>query len=80
MNTRDEKIWESDVSSGQKLVLLCLSRLSDFTGQCEITVSAIAEQCGVSGRAVQGHLKDLETAGHIKRFSAPGQTTVYRLL
>lgn len=69
--------WEADLSCPAKLVLISLADQSNDEGVCWPSVTTIMRRTGLCERAVRGHLKDLEEAGHITRGYRDGQSTVY---
>jgi len=62
LDSRDEKLIGT-----RKLVLIALSNRSDAAGKCWPSQSLIADECGISVRAISDHVKALESDGFITR-------------
>lgn len=71
--------WLVEISSTQKLVLLCLAAHADEHGLCWPSVKRIAARCRLTPRAVMLSLQHLEKAGHVTRQMSPGRVTRYRV-
>lgn len=71
--------WDLQMQSGQKMVLLSLCDQASDDGHCYPSVGTIARRCSMSERAVQGHIKALETEGFLTRTERTGHSTYYTL-
>jgi Helix-turn-helix domain len=63
--------WQQSVRGAVRgnrlLVLLALADQADDTGSCFPGQKSLARKCGISERALQGHLSALEASGHVER-------------
>jgi pyruvate/2-oxoglutarate dehydrogenase complex dihydrolipoamide acyltransferase (E2) component len=71
--------WLADIPSGRKLVLLSLADNANDRGECYPSVDAVAARCGLSVRAVQGHIADLEKTGMVSRENRHGRSNLFTL-
>ena len=71
--------WRADIPAGRKLVLLSLADNANDRGECYPSVDAVADRCGLSVRAVQGHIADLEKAGMVSRAGRVGRSNLFTL-
>ncbi len=71
--------WRADIPAGRKLVLLSLADNANDRGECYPSVDAVAARCGLSVRAVQGHIADLEKAGMVSRMERNGRSSLFTL-
>lgn len=73
-------VWELDLPTGEKMVLLALADQANDAGeQCWPSVPTIARRCGMGDRTVRRALADLEAAGHLTRLHRDGNSTQYRV-
>lgn len=64
MKTFADLVWQTKVSSTQKLLLLALARRSESTnGVCSIKAQDLAAEMGVSLATVWSNVGDLESLG-----------------
>jgi len=73
-------VWERDIPSSRKLVLVCLADIADDKGQCWPSQETIGGRCGMAVRTVHGHLVRLERDGHIERRRRFQNSTVYKIV
>ena len=71
--------WRADLPTGRKLVLLSLCDNANDQGECYPSIATIARRCGMSERAVQGHLAELANAQILTREDRIGRSTVFRI-
>ena len=71
------KIWPLDIQTGRKFVLLAICDVINDDGEGFMCVNTIAFKCGMSARAVQGHLSYLEKTGLILRTERPGRSNIF---
>jgi DNA-binding transcriptional ArsR family regulator len=71
------KAWPIKMQTGRKFVLVALCDAANDDGACFLCVETIAYKCGLSVRAVQGHLVDLEAVGLVARDARPGRSSIY---
>lgn len=71
--------WKSDLPSGRKLVLLSLCDNANDQGECYPSMATISKRCGMSERAAQGHVVELQKAGILSRFERVGRSTLYTI-
>ena len=71
--------WKSEMPSGRKLLLLSLCDNANDQGECYPSLATISKRCGMSERAAQGHLSELQKAGALTRFERMGRSTLYKL-
>ena len=71
--------WRSSQPTGRKLVLLSLCDNANDQGECYPSMARIAERCGMSERAAQGHVAELEKAGILSRQERLGRSTLYTI-
>ena len=71
--------WRADIPAGRKLVLLSLADNANDRGECYPSVDAVSVRCGLSVRAVQGHIADLEKAGMVSRMERNGRSNLFTL-
>ena len=71
------KVWAIDMQTGRKFVLVALCDAANDDGACFVCVETIAYKCGLSIRAVQGHLIDLAKSGLISREERSGRSSIY---
>ena len=79
LDARDERLTGS-----RKLVLVTLANRTDEKGRCWPSQQLLADECGISIRAIADHLKALEADGFIKRATqhlgkGNGSRTTYTL-
>lgn len=56
-------VWDSDLPSMERLVLLAVADFCDDQGKCWPSIARIATKCGMSERGVRKILRRLEDAG-----------------
>jgi DNA-binding transcriptional ArsR family regulator len=71
--------WRSSQPTGRKLVLLSPCDNANDQGECYPSMARIAERCGMSERAAQGHVTELEKAGILSRQERLGRSTLYTI-
>lgn len=71
------QVWPINMQTGCKFVLVSLCDTANDDGECFMCVSTIAFKCGMSVRAVQGHLACLEKNGVIFREERTGRSSIY---
>lgn len=71
--------WRSDLPSGRKLVLLSLCDNANDQGECYPSMATIAKRCGMSERAAQGHVVELQKVGILSRVERHGRSTLYTI-
>src|SRR5262245_1191745 len=59
--------WQQDLPIGTKLVLLKLADCANEDGECHPSKARMAAECGMSRRAIQGHLQKLREQGLLVR-------------
>lgn len=73
-------VWELDLASGEKLVLLALADQANDEGrQCWPSVASIGKKSGQGERTVRRLLADLEEKGHLTRYLRDGTSTQYHI-
>jgi DNA-binding transcriptional ArsR family regulator len=65
------------MQTGRKFVLVSLCDAANDDGACFLCVETLAYKTGMSVRAVQGHLADLEKQGYIMREDRLGRSSIY---
>lgn len=73
------QVWALDMQSGRKLVLLALADMANDEGICWPSISSLRKRTGMSERAVQLHLRELQAAGLLGREERYKQSTIYHL-
>lgn len=72
--------WEVDIDKAPlKLALLQLANNANDDGVSWYSVPKMARRCGMSERALQGHIKTLEEIGLLVVKDRPGTSRVYEL-
>ena len=72
--------WEVDINKAPlKLALLQLSNNANDDGISWYSVPKMARRCGMSERALQGHIKTLEEIGLLVVKDRPGTSRIYEL-
>ena len=72
--------WEVDINKAPlKLTLLQLANNANDDGVSWYSVPKMARRCGMSERALQGHIKTLEEIGLLVVKDRPGTSRVYEL-
>jgi hypothetical protein len=72
-------VWQCDIPAGRKLVLLSLADNANDRGECYPSIEAVSARCGLSVRAVQGHIADLEKDGYLSRLERHGRSNLFTL-
>ena len=72
-------VWQCDIPAGRKLVLLSLADNANDRGECYPSIEAVSARCGLSVRAVQGHISDLEKDGYLSRLERNGRSSLFTL-
>jgi len=78
-----KRIWKLDLNAHSPLVKFVLIKLGDHAneyGVCWPSVGLIADETGISERAVQAALKTLEGLGYIARRFRGRRSTIYSLV
>lgn len=68
-----------DLTSGQKLLLICLANYANDKGECWPSIASLAAQADVSTRHVSGMLHDLEKLGYLTIQEQAGKSNSYAL-
>lgn len=72
--------WEVDINKAPlKLTLLQLANNANDDGVSWYSVPKMASRCGMSERALQGHIKTLEEMGLLVVKDRPGTSRIYEL-
>ncbi len=72
--------WEVDINKAPlKLTLLQLANNANDDGISWYSVPKMAKRCGMSERALQGHIKTLEEMGLLVVKDRPGTSRIYEL-
>ena len=72
--------WEVDINKAPlKLTLLQLANNANDDGVSWYSVPKMARRCGMSERALQGHIKTLEEIGLLVVKDRPGTSRIYEL-
>lgn len=72
--------WEVDINKAPlKLALLQLANNANDDGVSWYSVPKMAKRCGMSERALQGHIKTLEEMGLLVVKDRPGTSRIYEL-
>lgn len=72
--------WEVDINKAPlKLTLLQLANNANDDGISWYSVPKMAKRCGMSERALQGHIKTLEEMGLLVVNDRPGTSRIYEL-
>ena len=72
--------WEIDINKAPlKLTLLQLANNANDDGVSWYSVPKMARRCGMSERALQGHIKTLEEIGLLVVKDRPGTSRIYEL-
>lgn len=71
--------WTAPIPAGRKLVLLSLADNANDRGECYPSIESVSERCGLSVRAVQGHIADLESAGFLSREKRVARSNLFTL-
>lgn len=73
------KVWDQDLPSTDKLVLLALADWSDDQGRCWPSIAQLKEKCGLSERSVQTIIQRMVKAGHLSRQEIVGKGVKYHV-
>lgn len=68
-----------DVTSGQKLLLICLANYANDQGECWPSISSLATQADVTPRHVSGMLHDLAKLGYVTIREQSGKSNSYTI-
>lgn len=68
-----------DVTSGQKLLLICLANYANDKGECWPSISSLAAQADVTPRHVSGMLHDLAKLGYVTIREQSGKSNSYTI-
>ena len=68
-----------NVTSGQKLLLICLANYANDKGECWPSISSLAAQADVTPRHVSGMIHDLVKAGYLTVREQSGKSNSYTL-
>lgn len=63
----------------QKFVLLAISFLANDTGQLTTPISELMDATGLSERAVQAAIRDLEESGFLRLIRREGKPTTFEV-
>lgn len=70
-------VWELDVSSTDKLVMLALADWSNDDGMCWPSMKQLADKSGLTDRAIRASVGRMVDAGHLSRKDNPGKGVFY---
>lgn len=68
-----------NVTSGQKLLLICLANYANDKGECWPSISSLAAQADVTPRHVSGMIHDLAKLGYVTVREQSGKSNSYTL-
>jgi hypothetical protein len=68
-----------DLTSGQKLLLICLANYANDKGECWPSIASLAAQADVTTRHVSGMLHDLAKLGYLSIQEHSGKSNSYTL-
>lgn len=66
-------IFEGDLPSTKRLIMLSLADHADENGQCYPSISRLCERTGLAERTVQKNLRELEREGHLETLKSGGK-------
>ena len=72
-------VWELDVSSTDKLVMLALADWSNDDGVCWPSMKQLADKSGLTDRAIRQCVGRMCSAGHLTRDEKPGKGVCYKV-
>lgn len=61
-----DKVFQMNLKSGEKLVMLALAKCADEKGQCYPSMDYIAELTGLTRRSIQRHITSLKNTDLIQ--------------
>lgn len=74
-----DRVWEIDLPSSAKLVLLALAYRADASGSCYPSAPGIARLTGLNVKTVRSTLKELEKMGLLTIENRAGVTPIFTL-
>ncbi len=72
-------VWELDLSTFEKLVMLALADCANDDGECWPSVATLSRKTGAAERTVQRSLRALEQCGLLKTITLTGRGNRYWL-
>lgn len=72
-------VWELELSTFEKLVMLALADCANDDGECWPSVATLSRKTGAAERTVQRSLRSLEQAGLLKTITVAGRGNRYWL-
>lgn len=73
------RLWNIELPTSQKVVLMCLADMADSRGICWPSVAYIGKRTGLCDRTIQNALKMLSDAELIECVAMPGRSNTYRV-
>ncbi|QRI92503.1 helix-turn-helix domain-containing protein [Delftia lacustris] len=71
--------WRTELQSGPRLVFLALCDNANDAGNCFPSIQTLADKCGLSVRAVRGHVAAMEEQGLVQRIQRTGWSSEYQI-
>ncbi|MCT9812440.1 helix-turn-helix domain-containing protein [Acidovorax sp. Be4] len=71
--------WRTELQAGPRLVLLAVCDNANDEGNCFPSVQSLADKCGLSVRAVRGHLSAMDAQGLLGRNERMGRSSEYQI-
>lgn len=72
-------VWQLDLSSSDKIVLLALADNASDEGICWPSIATISKKCSVTERTVQRSIGRLVSSGHVTRNEVYGKGCKYNI-
>ena len=69
-----------DVTSGQKLLLVCMANYANDKNECWPSLATLAKQAGVSSRHVSTMVGELKALGYVQVNEQPGKSNFYTII
>lgn len=71
--------WRTELQSGPRLVFLALCDNANDAGNCFPSIPTLSDKCGLSVRAVRGHVAAMEEMGLVQRIHRTGWSSEYQI-
>lgn len=71
--------WRTELPAGARLVMLALCDNANDEGNCRPSVQTLANKCGMSVRAVRGHVAAMECSSLLQRHERSGRSSYYQI-
>lgn len=71
--------WRTELQSGPRLVFLALCDNANDAGNCFPSIPTLSDKCGLSVRAVRGHVAAMEEMGLVQRIQRTGWSSEYQI-